>query len=170
MHHQEFMYTKNSGALNQLTMQSRIMSEDEAKQGKKSDWYRVNLSGPVRNFPKGICNLKYITTLVIKSNNLERLPAEVGNLTNLLVLDASQNKIRELPLSIGELVSLRALILNENKIEDLPSECGFLLHLRHLNLQSNPLRQSIAQYYGDGSEQAVRRVIRHLMDLYYMFR
>ncbi|KAA3670794.1 CCR4-NOT transcription complex subunit 6 [Paragonimus westermani] len=124
---------RRHNGLNELTMQSRLMTEDENRVGKKSEWFRVNLTGPVKNFSRTLCQLTYITTLVIKNNNLERLPAELGNLTNLVNLDASCNKLQSLPPTIGDLTELRALILNDNKIVDLPLEIGRLLNLRHFS-------------------------------------
>lgn len=95
------------------------------------------ITGPVKNFSGTLCQLTYITTLVIKNNNLERLPAELGNLVNLVNLDASCNRLHSLPSTIGDLTELRALILNDNKIVDLPSEIGRLLNLRHFSKYQN---------------------------------
>ncbi|CAH8499607.1 unnamed protein product [Dicrocoelium dendriticum] len=157
---------KKHNCLNELTMQSRLMTEDENKVGKKSDWFRVNLTGPVKNFSRTLCQLTYITTLVIKNNNLERLPAELGNLTNLVNLDASCNKLQSLPSTIGDLTELRALILNENKIVELPFEVGRLINLRHFNLNDNPLSSRVSELYGDGSDAKVRSMIRYYLDYY----
>ncbi|VDN18958.1 unnamed protein product [Dibothriocephalus latus] len=92
--------------------------------------------GPVKNFPRTLCSLTYITTLVIKNNYLERLPPELGNLVNLVNLDASHNKLRVLPPTLGDLTDLRALILNDNRISELPLEIGRLLNLRHFSKHS----------------------------------
>ncbi|OON14915.1 leucine Rich repeat-containing domain protein [Opisthorchis viverrini] len=157
---------KRHNCLNELTMQSRLMTEDENRIGKKSEWFRLNLTGPVKNFSRTLCQLTYITTLVIKNNNLERLPAELGNLTNLVNLDASCNKLQSLPATIGDLIELRALILNDNKIVDLPFEIGRLLNLRHFNLNDNPLSTQVSQLYGDGSDGQIRSMIRYYLDYY----
>nr|VZI12527.1 unnamed protein product [Spirometra erinaceieuropaei] len=151
-------------------MQSRLMTEEETKGGKRSEWFRVNLTGPVKNFPRTLCSLTYITTLVIKNNHLERLPPELGNLVNLVNLDASHNKLRVLPPTLGDLTDLRALILNDNRISELPLEIGRLLNLRHFNLQDNPLNPETASYYRDGSEPHIRNLIRHCMDAYYRYK
>ncbi|CAL8083669.1 unnamed protein product [Calicophoron daubneyi] len=160
---------KRHNCLNELTMQSRLMTEDENRVGKKSDWFRVNLTGPVKNFSRTLCQLTYITTLVIKNNNLERLPAELGNLINLVNLDASCNKLQSLPPTIGDLVELRALILNDNKIVELPFEIGRLLNLRHLNLNDNPLSGQVGQLYADGSEASIRNLVRYYVDYFYAY-
>ncbi|CAH8650692.1 unnamed protein product [Heterobilharzia americana] len=130
---QQELGARRHNCLNELTMQSRLMTDDENKNGKKSDWFRLNLTGPVKNFSGNLCQLTYITTLVIKNNNLERLPSELGNLVNLVNLDASCNRLHSLPSTIGDLTELRALILNDNKIVDLPSDIGRLLNLRHFS-------------------------------------
>ncbi|CAI2736681.1 unnamed protein product [Schistosoma spindalis] len=161
--------SKRDNCLNELTMQSRLMTDDENKNGKKSDWFRLNLTGPVKNFSGTLCQLTYITTLVIKNNNLERLPAELGNLVNLVNLDASCNRLHTLPSTIGDLTELRALILNDNKIVDLPSEIGRLLNLRHFNLNDNPLSAEVSSMYGDGSDSNIRRMIRYYMDYFYLY-
>lgn len=155
---------RRSNNLNEFTMQSRLISEEEAR--NRARWFRVNLTGPLKNFPRNICYLTYITTLVIKNNNLERLPPELGNLVNLVNLDASYNRLKVLPSTIGELTDLRALILNDNQISDLPLEVARLLNLRLLNLQNNPLSQESAALYGDGTESFVRRLVRHYLDIY----
>ncbi|VDP92474.1 unnamed protein product [Echinostoma caproni] len=161
------MASKRHNCLNELTMQSRIMTEDENKLGKKSEWFRINLTGTVKNFSRTLNQLTYITTLVIKNNNLERLPSELGNLVNLVNLDASCNKLQSLPPTIGDLTELRALILNDNKIVDLPLEIGRLLNLRHFNLNDNPLSSQVSQLYGDGSDANTRNIVRYYLDYYY---
>ncbi|KAL7058412.1 hypothetical protein AAHC03_016389 [Spirometra sp. Aus1] len=163
------MPSRRLNCLNEFTMQSRLMTEEETKGGKRSEWFRVNLTGPVKNFPRTLCSLTYITTLVIKNNHLERLPPELGNLVNLVNLDASHNKLRVLPPTLGDLTDLRALILNDNRISELPLEIGRLLNLRHFNLQDNPLNPETASYYRDGSEPHIRNLIRHCMDAYYRY-
>ncbi|VDL92831.1 unnamed protein product [Schistocephalus solidus] len=130
------MPSRRLNCLNEFTMQSRLMTEEETKGGKRSEWFRVNLMGPVKNFPRTLCSLTYITTLVIKNNHLERLPPELGNLVNLVNLDASHNKLRVLPPTLGDLTDLRALILNDNRISELPLEIGRLLNLRHFSKHS----------------------------------
>ncbi|KAF8561926.1 hypothetical protein P879_03373 [Paragonimus westermani] len=159
--------SRRHNGLNELTMQSRLMTEDENRVGKKSEWFRVNLTGPVKNFSRTLCQLTYITTLVIKNNNLERLPAELGNLTNLVNLDASCNKLQSLPPTIGDLTELRALILNDNKIVDLPLEIGRLLNLRHFNMNDNPLSAEVSQLYGDGSDARIKGMIRYYLDYFW---
>lgn len=42
---QHDLASKRHSSLNELTMQSRLMTEDENKVGKKSEWFRVNLTG-----------------------------------------------------------------------------------------------------------------------------
>ncbi|VDD74073.1 unnamed protein product [Mesocestoides corti] len=163
----ESFQVRRPNNLNEFTMQSRLMTEEEAKVGKRSEWFRVNLTGPVKNFPRNLCYLTYITTLVIKNNHLERLPPELGNLVNLVNLDASHNRLRVLPPTLGDLTDLRALILNDNQISDLPLEIGRLLNLRHFNLLDNPLNPETGSLYGDGGEPSIRRMIRHFLDCYY---
>ncbi|VEL25439.1 unnamed protein product [Protopolystoma xenopodis] len=163
------MPSRRHNGLNELTMQSRLMSDEENKTGKKSEWFRLNLFGTLKNFPPSLCSLTYITTLVVKNNHLERLPEELGNLHNLVNLDASHNKISSLPASIGSLIELRSLILNDNKINDLPHEIGHLLNLRHFNLHDNPLRSDVSEVYSDGSEQCIRRMVRFYLERYYIY-
>ncbi|THD27508.1 CCR4-NOT transcription complex subunit [Fasciola gigantica] len=167
---QHDLANRRHSSLNELTMQSRLMTEDENKVGKKSEWFRVNLTGPVKNFSRTLIQLTYITTLVIKNNNLERLPSELGNLVNLVNLDASCNKLQSLPPTIGDLIELRALILNDNRIVDLPLEIGRLLNLRHFNLNDNPLSSQVSQLYIDGSEVNTRNIVRYYLDYYYACR
>ncbi|KAM7536564.1 hypothetical protein Aperf_G00000084510 [Anoplocephala perfoliata] len=150
--------------LNEFTQQSRFISEDEAR--NRSRWYRVNLSGPLKNFPSNLCNMTHITTLVIRSNNLERLPPELGNLRNLMNLDASYNRLRSLPATIGHLIDLRALVLNDNYLTELPVEIGCCFNIRHLDLFNNPLNQATMVLYGEGTEPFIRAMIRHYLDIY----
>lgn len=89
--------------------------------------------GPIKNFPRNLSCLTYITTLVIKSNHLERLPPELGHLVNLVNLDASYNRLRDLPSTVGDLIDMQILVLNNNQICDLPLEMGRLVNIRHLS-------------------------------------
>ncbi|VDN99723.1 unnamed protein product [Rodentolepis nana] len=116
--------------LTELNQQSRFITEEEAH--NRNRWYRVNLSGPLKNFPSNLCHMTHITTLVIKNNNLERLPPELGNLMNLVNLDASYNRLRYLPETIGNLIDLKAVILNDNYLSDLPIEIGCCFNIRGL--------------------------------------
>ncbi|KAM3181763.1 hypothetical protein ACTXT7_013733 [Hymenolepis weldensis] len=116
--------------LTELNQQSRFITEEEAQ--NRNRWYRVNLSGPLKNFPSNLCHMTHITTLVIKNNNLERLPPELGNLKNLVNLDASYNRLRYLPETIGNLTDLKAIILNDNYLNDLPIEIGCCFNIRYM--------------------------------------
>ncbi|VUZ42984.1 unnamed protein product [Hymenolepis diminuta] len=150
--------------LTELNQQSRFITEEEAQ--NRNRWYRVNLSGPLKNFPSNLCHMTHITTLVIKNNNLERLPPELGNLKNLVNLDASYNRLRYLPETIGNLTDLKAIILNDNYLNDLPIEIGCCFNIRYMNLNSNPLSQTTMALYGDGSEAAIRAMLRQYLDIY----
>ena len=48
-----------------------------------------------------------ITRLVVKSNQLTKVPSEITNLKRLTHLDLSHNMLRSLPPEIGDLVTLK---------------------------------------------------------------
>ncbi|KAL6709629.1 hypothetical protein ACN47E_001057 [Coniothyrium glycines] len=61
----------------------------------------VNLgSNTLRRLTPALFSVRYLTTLVLRSNNIEELPQQLGQLQNLQVLDVSLNRLRTLPFEI----------------------------------------------------------------------
>ncbi|KAA0190861.1 hypothetical protein HAZT_HAZT012076 [Hyalella azteca] len=53
-----------------------------------------------------VCDMTFLTALLINENQLMRLPPAIGNLVNLKQLDASHNCLVVLPPQIGDLTNL----------------------------------------------------------------
>lgn len=104
-------------------------------------------------------NIKNITRLEIRNENLIKLPDQIHLFKNLQILfldnnsftkipydlkdltylSMSYNKIEKIELEINEMSNLNYLNLNSNKIKILPSTLKLLKKLTDLRLSSNPL-------------------------------
>ena len=89
----------------------------------------------IKSFPFSLLQLKQLSFLSIKANEMEVLP-DLCELTKLRDLDVSFNNIRV----IGRLPkSIKKLDLSCNNISKLHQSIGDLLKLQSLNVANNPL-------------------------------
>ncbi|KAH9667079.1 Receptor-like protein 13 [Citrus sinensis] len=90
------------------------------------------LNGSVES--KGICQLKNLTELDLRENNLEgQLPWRLSDLTGLKVFDISSNQLSgNLPSVIANLTSLEYLVLSDNNFQ---GEFPLSLLTNHSNLE-----------------------------------
>lgn len=86
--------------------------------------------------PEQIGKLVNLTTLVLHSNNISKLPSSIKNLSKLKVLDCSRNKLDHLPQEFSELPQLTTVNLGSNLLSDLPSQAKNL-KLASLDLSNN---------------------------------
>lgn len=56
-----------------------------------------------RLVPK-LFEVQYLTTLVLRNNNIEELPQEIGRLTNLRILNVALNRLKSLPFEVLSLL------------------------------------------------------------------
>lgn len=96
----------------------------------------------LKEFPKEMCELTQLETVLIMNNKIESVPAEIGKLTALAKLDLTGNNLKTLPPEIGQLTNLKTLKLNKNPIESLPKEIGNLENLKTLTLSGNTMDAS----------------------------
>ncbi|GAB1609975.1 CCR4-NOT transcription complex subunit 6-like isoform X2, partial [Argonauta hians] len=141
-----------------------IMSSEDLASGKKSEWYELEISGPVRNLCPKLWSLRHLTTLYLNDNHLLRIPPDISKLTNLTYLDLSSNKLRSLPSELGDLSLMRQLLLNNNFLRNLPFELGKLFQLQTLGLQGNPLSADILNRYNEpnGTQKLLSYMLDHL--------
>lgn len=95
----------------------------------------------ISRIPKWISKLTYLETLNLNVNSIKEIPESVGVLFNLKELLLWKNEIKLLPDSICNLKSLELLNLRLNHLKVLPSKIGNLSNLRELNLHDNKLSQ-----------------------------
>lgn len=113
--------------------------------------------------PNTICNLKYLKSLKIRSNKLDKVPIEIEELDQLETLYIScekatksvevieysnftklkelnlASKLEEMPETIFECTSLTSLNLTNNEIVSLPNKFEAFKNLEHLTLCSNKI-------------------------------
>ncbi len=91
----------------------------------------------VQVLPPEIGKLTRLEKLDLYSSKVKELPAEIGACTSLVDINLYANELTELPVSIGNLTRLKKLMLDGNKITDIPSTIGNCHSLEMLNLRSN---------------------------------
>ncbi|GAA2165422.1 MULTISPECIES: leucine-rich repeat domain-containing protein [Glycomyces] len=89
--------------------------------------------------PEEVCEMTWLTGLILVSNQLSSLPESIGNLTRLIELRLFGNRLTALPESIGRLRALTILDLGYNRLTALPESIGDLTALEDLNLTHNNL-------------------------------
>lgn len=109
----------------------------------RSKWTGLELTGPIKNLSPELWKFDHLTVLLIKNNNLQRIPSDISRLCSLLHLDLSGNKLRSLPVELGDMIHLRELYLDNNAIRILPCELGRLFLLQQLGISGNPLSHDI---------------------------
>jgi len=93
----------------------------------------------ILKLPEWIGDLTNLESLNLNVNNLTELPESIGNLSSLKELSFWKNELIRLPESIGSLSSLITLNLRLNRLISLPSRIGELKNLKELNLHDNKL-------------------------------
>ncbi|XP_063719789.1 CCR4-NOT transcription complex subunit 6-like isoform X2 [Symsagittifera roscoffensis] len=148
--------TKNSGYT--------ILSQEELAEGKTTEIVGLEITGMVRNLSPYLWTRSFcdITRLVVKSNQLTKVPSEITNLKRLTHLDLSHNMLRSLPPEIGDLVTLKELLLRHNYLRLLPYELGKLFNLQVLNLDENPMAPEVSQLYSD--PRNVQKLLSFMLD------
>eukprot|EP00898_Chlorokybus_atmophyticus_P008542 jgi/Chlat1/868/Chrsp107S01338 len=100
----------------------------------------VVLLSRLRELPEGLCELKGLEVLDVRSNDLAALPRDLGGCCALRWLDARINDLQELPESLGDLYSLEHLCVSNNALSSLPRSIRKLGALASLDLAANHLR------------------------------
>jgi len=74
----------------------------------------------INYIPEHLCLLKNLEELVLRDQNITKIPAFIKNLSALKYLDLMRNKIEILPEFLSESISLEVLDLGVNKIKEVP--------------------------------------------------
>lgn len=69
--------------------------------------------------PRELCFLP-VQVLLVSNNRLTSLPDELGRMEQLTDLEVSYNQLTSLPVRMGELRSIRALSLRNNELVHIP--------------------------------------------------
>ncbi|XP_045461430.1 CCR4-NOT transcription complex subunit 6-like isoform X2 [Harmonia axyridis] len=139
-----------------------FMSPEDQATGKKSTWSELEITGIVKNLSPSLFKMTHLTGLLLKNNNLIRLPSDICHLINLRTLDLSGNKLRTLPAELGELIHLRELQLSHNMLRILPYELGKLFNLMVLGLAGNPLSKDLMSIYGESN--GTQKLLTFMLD------
>ena len=89
--------------------------------------------------PDSIGQLQNLTRLDLQANQLITLPDSISQLQKLVYLDFNNNQLSTLPVSIGQLQNLVYLNLNNNQLSTLPDSIGKLQNLTRLDINNNQL-------------------------------
>ncbi|MFW9877723.1 MAG: leucine-rich repeat domain-containing protein [Candidatus Thorarchaeota archaeon] len=92
------------------------------------------------SLPIAIKNLTHLKKLILRYNQLTKLPDWLGSLLSLEELNINVNNLNEITSSIGMLSSLRELLLWKNELTYLPHTIGKLSSLELLNVRLNQLK------------------------------
>lgn len=76
-------------------------------------------SNQLTSLPRELCFLP-IQVLLVSNNRLSSLPDELGRMEQLTDLEVSYNQLTSLPVRMGELRSIRALSLRNNELVHIP--------------------------------------------------
>ena len=89
--------------------------------------------------PDRIRELRFLQTLYLSGNELDRLPTWMGELNKLQLLVLDRNNFKVVPQSIRSLPNLIGLYLEQNKLEELPEWISDLSSLLELDVSLNRL-------------------------------
>jgi Leucine-rich repeat (LRR) protein len=95
----------------------------------------------ITSVPEPIKYLVQLNILILRYNQLIRLPDWIGSLNALEELNINVNNLNKLPNSMGMLSSLKKLYLWKNELDSLPNTIGQLSSLEILNLRLNQLKE-----------------------------
>ena len=114
-----------------------LLSTDCDRQRRQVDWGNLAM-GEIE--PAWLENIKWVETILLVSNFLQRVPDNIHILDKLSCLDLSKNQLKTIPVCLLEMPSLCNLWLSENKIEELPKQCDWSSSLKTLDLNDNLLQ------------------------------
>ena len=147
------------------------MARVEPLENRTPKWTGLELTGPIKNLSPELWKFDHLTILLIKNNNLQRIPPDISYLCSLTILDLSGNKLRSLPVELGDMVHLRELYLDNNAIRILPCELGRLFLLQQLGISGNPLSHDILSMAAEphGTAKLLTFLLDNLAGLPYIF-
>ena len=114
-----------------------LLNTDCDRQRRQVDWGNLAM-GEIE--PAWLENIKWVETILLVSNFLQRVPDNIHILDKLSCLDLSKNQFKTIPVCLLEMPSLRNLWLSENKIAELPKQCNWSSSLKTLDLNDNLLQ------------------------------
>ncbi len=116
-----------------IGMKLRKIQKKEQQSKLYACEYRLNTDGniigiylygyhsfQINHIPELLCLLKNLEELILRDQNIIKIPVFIKNLSTLKHLDLVRNKIEFIPESIKELKSLEFLDLGENRIKTIP--------------------------------------------------
>lgn len=123
---------------------------------------RLHLQGiGLAVLPAKIADLRHLTWLCLRENQLQLLPVELFSLTTLTDLDVASNKLSVLPDAVGQLARLKHLSLRQNSLTEVPAVLGSL-PLETLEVSENiQLRSPPAVVVSRG----LSAMLRYLQDM-----
>ncbi|MGV9172314.1 MAG: leucine-rich repeat domain-containing protein [Promethearchaeia archaeon] len=92
-------------------------------------------------FPLPLHYLKDLNTLILRYNQLRKIPVWISSLTNLEILNLNVNTIKGIPETIGSLKNLERLEMWKNSLVNLPDSIGNLVNLKVLKLRINKIEK-----------------------------
>ena len=104
----------------------------------KEVWLR---GGTIEHLPKEISQLKELESLLIESNQIQRLPNEIVSLSCLRHLELTDSQVTELPADFSHLDSLRVVIFHGNQLQKLPDSFGEMTRLEIAEIDTNQLEE-----------------------------
>ena len=114
-----------------------LLNTDCDRQRRQVDWGNLAM-GEIE--PAWLENIKWVETILLVSNFLQRVPDNIYILDKLSCLDLSKNQLKTIPVCLLEMPSLCNLWLSENKIAELPKQCNWSSSLKTLDLNDNVLQ------------------------------
>ena len=114
-----------------------LLNTDCDRQRRQVDWGNLAM-GEIE--PAWLENIKWVETILLVSNFLQRVPDNIYILDKVSCLDLSKNQLKTIPVCLLEMPSLCNLWLSENKIAELPNQCNWSSSLKTLDLNDNLLQ------------------------------
>ena len=114
-----------------------LLNTDCDRQRRQVDWGNLAM-GEIE--PAWLENIKWVETILLVSNFLQRVPDNIHILGKLSCLDLRKNLLKTIPVCLLEMPSLCNLWLSENKIAELPKQCNWSSSLKTLDLNDNLLQ------------------------------
>lgn len=126
---------------------------------KRSEYLDLSKLG-IGTLPDEVCELTWLTQLLLDANELAELPESFGKLTKLTGLDVSLNRLTILPASFRNLNNLDILFIAYNQLTELPDSLRGFERLRYLDVRGNPA-------LGLPSEISEKPDARKILDFYF---
>ncbi len=98
--------------------------------------FRSRLKGKI---PAEVFQLKHLTYLDIRENELEQLPNEISQLEQLELIDVRLNQLQSIPESVAKLRQLTKLYLGQNQYKTIPSAIAKIEQLQLIDLTDNEI-------------------------------